>query len=578
MVFEAKDVGPSVQSHAEAASSKGAAPLATSLWPSWQANYPAGDDHHDNGESGGGAERSPETLIVQSAGGIKMAPWMYNRTTFGDDDGGDGGGGDSDAEFSASSLPPWFLMDEWFPLDLLAKMRGRLSLAVTKSSRLLITDPDGDEPRWQPYEVTGRRKLPKRFPCYRGYHDGAITVAVHVRRGDVTKASHGRRRSRRSSRSGKGRSGKAGKVGGGGKEALKEKWREMNSDGSPNSKGPPRYLGNDHYLAAIEAARAAAAQLASSPESVGKVVEVHVFSEGESDAPFAPFEALCPPRMDPGNPLEYGEWGAHTWAGPVAPAVHRGYYLPEEEEDAAALAAADYGGFDRRRHGWGPDGQEGQERRRRRRLAPVTRCKLHLDSDEVEAWAAFVHADVLVLSKSSFSYTPALYRPRRLIVNATNTSSSTSAGGDAAADDGGDGSDGGESGDGGSSGATRGKGAVVYAPFWLPPFSDWLPFDLEGSKTVRREEKIDLLADQIRGALLHDEELPPMEDVCTISDGMGDGYDAGNNGKGVRVKATYYKGGKPAEEEEERQEREQEQQQQQQQQEEEEEEEEEVLL
>ena len=105
--------------------------------------------------------------------------------------------------------------------------------------------------------------------------------------------------------------------------------------------------------------------------------------------------------MDPGNPLEYGEWGAHTWAGPVAPAVHRGYYLPEEEEDAAALAAADYGGFDRRRHGWGPDGQEGQERRRRRRLAPVTRCKLHLDSDEVEAWAAFVHADVLVLSKAS---------------------------------------------------------------------------------------------------------------------------------------------------------------------------------
>ena len=75
----------------------------------------------------------------------------------------------------------------------------------------------------------------------------------------------------------------------------------MNSDGSPNPKGPPRYLGNDHYLAAIEAARAAAAQLASSPESVGKVVEVHVFSEGESDAPFAPFEPP-PAAHGPGNP------------------------------------------------------------------------------------------------------------------------------------------------------------------------------------------------------------------------------------------------------------------------------------
>ena len=56
---------------------------------------------------------------------------------------------------------------------------------------------------------------------------------------------------------------------------------------------------------------------------------------------------------------------------------------------------------------------------------------------------------------------------------------------------------------------------------------------------MRREEKIDLLADQIRGALLHDEELPPMEDVCTISDGMG--YGTMQERGGGNVKAAYYK-------------------------------------
>ena len=84
MVFEAKDLGPP-QSHAAAASSKGAAPLATSLWPPGRPIYR--DDHHDNGENssssaGAGTERSLGTLIVQGAGDINMVPWMHNRTTF----------------------------------------------------------------------------------------------------------------------------------------------------------------------------------------------------------------------------------------------------------------------------------------------------------------------------------------------------------------------------------------------------------------------------------------------------------------------------------------------------------------
>ena len=183
--------------------------------------------------------------------------------------------------------------------------------------------------------------------------------------------------------------------------------------------------------------------------------------------------------MRPDSPLEVGPHGAHQWAGPISPDVRRGYYLPPS-----------------------PD------------IAAVTRCEVHRGGDESEAWAAFMQADVLVLSRSSFSYVPAIYRPRRMPLPA-HVNNRTSSGDD----------------DEGSAEKnrrndrdtntrrwdyhreekrklSRGRGAVVYAPFWLPPFADWLDFDSDtAAKSPQAWERaIADLAIEIREALLIDGE------------------------------------------------------------------------
>ena len=204
----------------------------------------------------------------------------------------------------------------------------------------------------------------------------------------------------------------------------------------------------------------------------GKTVEVHVFSEEESDASFDAFEALCPPAMRPDSPLEVGPHGVHQWAGPISPDVRRGYYLPPSPG-----------------------------------IAAVTRCEVHRGGDESEAWAAFMQADVLVLSRSGFSYVPAIYRPRRVPLPAhiNRTSSGDDEGSaqnrrtdrhkntsrwDYHREE--------------KKKLSRGRGAVVYAPFWHPPFADWLDFDSDAAAKSPQvwERAIADLAIEIREALL----------------------------------------------------------------------------
>jgi hypothetical protein len=67
-------------------------------------------------------------------------------------------------------------------------------------------------------------------------------------------------------------------------------------------------------------------------------------------------------------------------------------------------------------------------------LLPVA-VSLHLGTDTVAAWGCFMQADILVMSKSSFSFVPALYRFR---------------------------------------------GVTIYTPFWHVPMRGWLLATLDG--------------------------------------------------------------------------------------------------
>mmetsp|Transcript_63581 Transcript_63581/g.143431 ORF Transcript_63581/g.143431 Transcript_63581/m.143431 type:complete len:384 (-) Transcript_63581:291-1442(-) len=261
-------------------------------------------------------------------------------------------------------------MDAWFTPALRIEMRRKLAPALAA----------------QPAFMAAAAPLSAASQGFGG-HGRALVVAVHVRRGDVTRSDH-----------------------------------------------PRRFLDDSHYIAAIRAVVLAAERLNDDSGGID--------------------DAICAAR---------GRWGldAGLEGGKLGVSVH---VFSEAPEAATGTDVAATGpGFDaylaldtsRRRH-------HQEQAAPSAPIAPTqVTVSLHLGAphDEAalrEAWGAFIHADVLVTSKSSFSYVPALYR--------------------------------------------RPDQATVYAPFWHEPLGEWLVAN-DGSQEVNDDahgkRKTERLAFQI---------------------------------------------------------------------------------
>ena len=141
----------------------------------------------------------------------------------------------------------------------------------------------------------------------------------------------------------------------------------------------------------------------------------------------------------------------------------------------------------------------------------VVNVSLHLDSELEDTWAAFKDADILLLSKSTFSYVPALYRHLGHLHDAPDMYGSSNSASD---------------GEAGSSMATTGgqnlslhsfgsaacsvslrvePQVTLYTPFWHAPLRDWLvvpPWSEEASADTTEthlEALSTAIADQLAG-------------------------------------------------------------------------------
>lgn len=96
---------------------------------------------------------------------------------------------------------------------------------------------------------------------------------------------------------------------------------------------------------------------------------------------------------------------------------------------------------------------------------PAVSVSLHLDGDLKTAWSSFVHADIFVMSKSSFSFVPALYR------NLGECNSICS-----------------------SEFAAQ---LTIYAPFWHSPLQEWILADESLFERSFSQAAVDILSKQI---------------------------------------------------------------------------------